>query len=95
MEDVLWYLFASSRGGPTRAEIMERLLERPYNANELAEDLDYDYTTIRHHLDVLSDNDVVRSTDRGYGDVYLLTDAADGHREELETVLATVGGPDE
>lgn len=92
MEDVLWYLFASSRGASTRVEIMERLLERPCNANELAETLEYDYTTIRHHLDILGENNVVRSTDRGYGDIYRLTEAAQQHRDALDEVLETVGG---
>ena len=92
MEDVLWYLFASSRGAPTRVEIMEALLERPQNANQLAEALGYDYTTIRHHLDVLKENNVIRSTERGYGDVYLLTDIAKHHRDDLEMVLDAVEG---
>lgn len=90
MEDLLWYLFASSRGGGTRVQIIEALLERPYNANELAESLDYDYSTIRHHLKVMADNNLVRSTDQGYADVYLLTDELKAHRTELETVLETV-----
>ena len=94
MEDVLWYLFASSRGAPTRVKIMERLLERPQNANELAESLGYDYTTIRHHLDVLTENHVLRSTERGYGDVYLMTEQAKHHRDDLETVLDAVSGGD-
>ncbi len=92
MEDLLWYLFASSRGGGTRAEIIKALQERPYNANELAESLGYDYTTIRHHLKVMADNNLVRSTEQGYGDVYLLTAELKAHQEELQTVLDTVRG---
>jgi DNA-binding transcriptional ArsR family regulator len=45
MNDVLWHLLASSRGGPTRARIVRALDERPRNANELAEELDLDYLT--------------------------------------------------
>ncbi len=90
MEDIFWYLFASSRGGPTRVRIIDTLLERPRNANELARILDYDYTTIRHHLDVLEENNIVRSTGSGYGDVYLLTDAAKTEQETLASVLDVV-----
>jgi DNA-binding transcriptional ArsR family regulator len=90
MEDVLWYLLASSRGGATRARVLRLLDERPRNANELAEAMDVHYTTVRHHLDVLEENNVVRSAGEGYGAPYLLTDHVETHREELETVLDTV-----
>jgi len=90
MEGVLWYVLASSRGGPTRTEVVRTLDEQPRNANQLAEELDYDYTTIRHHLDVLQENNVVRRAGDGYGDVYLLTEQAQANREVLEEVLDTV-----
>lgn len=95
MEDILWYLFASSRGGPTRIKIVEELVEQPRNANELAARLDYDYTTIRHHLDVLEDNNILRSAGSGYGDIYLFTDAIKAEWETMDHVLATVGGETE
>lgn len=90
MEGVLWYVLASSRGGPTRAAIVRALDERPRNANQLAEALGYDYTTIRHHLDVLMDNSVVRRAGDDYGAVYLLTDQVEANRETLDEVLDTV-----
>ncbi|WP_255151199.1 winged helix-turn-helix domain-containing protein [Halorarius halobius] len=90
MEGVLWYVLASSRGGPTRAELVRALDERPRNANQLAEALGYDYTTIRHHLDVLLDNGVVRRAGDDYGAVYLLTEQAEANRETLEEILGTV-----
>jgi len=95
MEDVLWYLLASSRGGPTRVRILRAIEERPRNANQLAEALGMDYTTIRHHLDVLVENNVVRSTEDDYGAVYLLTDQLEANRDALETVLATVDAEDD
>ena len=93
MEDILWYVFASTRGGPTRVEIVDELRERPRNANELAETLEYDYTTIRHHLDVLQDNNVLKSTGSGYGNVYSLTDAAKVEEETLEEIIEQVRTP--
>ncbi|MFP4591234.1 MAG: winged helix-turn-helix domain-containing protein [Halobacteriales archaeon] len=90
MDDVLWYLFASSRGAATRVEIVRALDDRPRNANELAEVLGYDYTTIRHHLDVLMDNHVVRRTDNDYGAIYLITDQARSNWDVVEEILETV-----
>lgn len=90
MEDVLWYVLASSRGGPTRARIVRALDDRPRNANELARHLDLDYTTVRHHLEVLGDNNVVKRSADEYGAVYLFTDRADQHWETVAEILETV-----
>ncbi len=84
MEDVVWYLLASSRGGETRARILQAIDEQPQNANQLAEELGYDYTTIRHHLDVLTDDNVLKRTGDGYGDIYLPTDQA---RHNWDTIM--------
>ncbi|MEF8870873.1 MAG: winged helix-turn-helix domain-containing protein [Haloarculaceae archaeon] len=90
MEDTLWYLLASSRGGPTRVALLRAIDERPRNANQLAEELDLDYTTVRHHLDILLENNLVKRTGDGYGAIYRYTDRLGAHRETLEEVLAVV-----
>jgi DNA-binding transcriptional ArsR family regulator len=90
MDDVLWYVLASSRGGPSRVRILRALDERPRNANELAEELDLDYTTIRHHLDVLMENNVVERSGDEYAAVYLFTDQVQTHWDTVEQILATV-----
>lgn len=90
MEGVLWHVLASSRGGPTRCRVVRALEERPRNANELAEELELDYTTVRHHLDVLGENNVVRSTDDDYAAVYLFTDQVRDHWDVVEEILETV-----
>ena len=90
MDGVLWYVLASSRGGPTRVRILRALAERPRNANQLATDLGYDYTTIRHHLTVLMDNNIVERTDNEYAAVYLYTDQLEANWETVEEILETV-----
>lgn len=90
MDGVLWYVLASSRGGPTRIRILRALDERPRNANQLATELEYDYTTIRHHLTVLMDNNIVKRTDNQYGAVYLFTDQVEANWETVEEILETV-----
>ena len=39
---LLWYLFAGSKGGNNRIKIIDLLMERPYNINQLAEALGLD-----------------------------------------------------
>jgi DNA-binding transcriptional ArsR family regulator len=94
MDGVLWHVLASSRGGPTRVRILRALRERPRNANELATHLDFDYTTIRHHLDVLLENNVVRKSADEYGAVYLFTDQAESNWDTIEEIIETVEGED-
>ena len=87
MDTVLWQTLAGTRGGPNRARILRALDDRPRNANQLAEDLDLAYNTIRHHLDVLEDNGIITSSDADYGTIYLSSDQARAHWETVETVL--------
>ncbi|MFB6088052.1 MAG: winged helix-turn-helix domain-containing protein [Haloarculaceae archaeon] len=86
MEKALWYLLAGTRGGENRARIIRLLDERPRNANKLAEQLDVDYNTVRHHLDVLLDHDVVERGGDDYGAMYFLTDRFEHHRDTFETI---------
>ena len=59
MKRLLWWLLAGSRGGTNRVVVIRALKERPYNAHQLAEALHLDYKTVRHHLKVLAENNVV------------------------------------
>jgi DNA-binding transcriptional ArsR family regulator len=70
----LWWLIAGSKGGENRARIILELNRRPYNANKLAQKLSLDYKTIRHHMVVLEENNLVKSTGEAYGALYFLSD---------------------
>ena len=75
MRKLLWWLIAGSAGGPNRAKIIMALHQRPYNANQLSEVLNLNYKTIRHHIKVLEENNVITSQGkRKYGEMYFLTD---------------------
>lgn len=75
MDKLLWWLIAGSSGGPNRAKIIMELHERPYNAHQLAEKLNLNYKTVRHHLKVLQENNMVTSSGKQkYGELYFLSD---------------------
>jgi len=95
MEAVLWYVLTGTRGGKNRVRLLRTLDERPRNANQLADDLDLDYKTVRHHLDVLVENDVVKSSGDSYGAVYLPSDRVKHHWETVETIAEQVDGGDQ
>ena len=86
MEKALWYLLVGTRGGANRARIIRALSERPRNANQLSECLNVDYNTVRHHLDMLLEHDVVETGGGDYGKLYFLTDRFERHRDRFEEI---------
>ncbi len=90
MEKALWYLFAGSRGGANRVRIVKELADQPRNANELADELDLNYNTIDHHLDMLEEHNVVEPSDHDYGKLYFLTDQFEQHSDTFETISEKV-----
>jgi DNA-binding transcriptional ArsR family regulator len=95
MESVLWYVLTGTRGGENRARVLAALAERPQNPNQLAERLDLDYKTVRHHLDVLVEHDIVESSGDEYGAVYGPTERAREHWGVVEDIFAEHGVADE
>jgi DNA-binding transcriptional ArsR family regulator len=87
MEKALWYLLAGMRGGENRARIIRALSERPRNANQLSDVLGVEYNTVRYHLDLLVDHDIVEKGEESYGTMYFLTDRFEQHREQFEDIL--------
>ena len=88
MEMVLWQALAGTRGGPNRARILQALDERPRNPNQLAEDLDLAYNTVRHHLEILEKNEIVASSDANYGTVYMPSDRVQSHWDTVEEITS-------
>ena len=90
MEAVLWYVLTGTRGGANRMRILRAIEDRPRNANQLAEALDLDYKTVRHHLDVLQENGIIESSGDDYGAIYLPTDQARHHWEVIERIMEEI-----
>ncbi|VVB92104.1 Methyl sulfide methyltransferase-associated sensor [uncultured archaeon] len=70
---LLCYLIEGTRGGKSRALILRHLVDRSYNAHQLAKLLSMDYKTIRHHLEVLVKNGIITKSNDGYTDLYFLS----------------------
>ncbi len=87
---LLGWLIAGTRGGPTRAKIIEALRESPKNANQLATLLGMDYRTIRHHLEVLEKNRIITSAGEGYGTTYFLSLIMEENYALFEEILKKI-----
>jgi len=90
MKKVLWWLILGTRGGVNRAKIIKKLNERPYNAHQLAETLNVNYRTIRHHIKILEDSNVVKSAGEKYGKMYFLSESMEKNYNDFETIWKQV-----
>ena len=96
LRQLLWFLIAGTRGGANRARIIEAIRARPRNANQLGKDLDLDYRTIRHHLDLLERNGLLtRPAGAAYAAPYFLSSYLEGNYaifEEIRRMTPPEGG---
>ena len=90
LEKLLWWLITGKRGGINRARIIKKLHERPYNANQLSKELELDYKTIRHHIKVLEENKILRSSGDEYSKLYFLTEEMEKNYEIFKEIWEIV-----
>ncbi|MFW5927991.1 MAG: PAS domain S-box protein [Thermoplasmatota archaeon] len=67
------FLMLGKQGGENRIKILELLRERSYNLNQLANTLDLNYRTIKHHIEIMLDYGIIESSEEGYGQVYFIS----------------------
>ncbi len=68
--NTLQYLLLGKKGGKTSAKIIEKLLIRPYNSNQLANTLNLSYNTIQYHIRIMLKYELIEKTSSGYGSIY-------------------------
>lgn len=57
------------------------------NTNQLSNELDLNYKTVQHHLEVLEENNIVTTQGDDYGKLYFLTDRMTNNLDILEEVV--------
>ncbi len=75
-----------TRGGKTRAKIINELRERPFNPNQLSENLDLDYKTITYHLRKLEENGLIESDGEDYGKMYSISEKLESEIDVFEDI---------
>ena len=95
MENEIQEVLVERRGGSNRVRILSTLEDRPQNQNRLAENLNLDYTTVQHHLDVLDDTGMLQCSGENYGAVYLLSDQARHHWDLIQELNSQMNPEDD
>ncbi len=85
---LLWWLFSSSAGARTRANVLRAVRELPRNAQQLSTALGIDYTTARHHLKILLENHLIETSGDHYGQVYTVAPVVEARWNEIEQIVA-------
>ena len=60
------------------------------NTNQLRLTLNLDYRTVKHHLEVLEDNELIYSMGSGYGSMFFLTPRFEDHMDEFDEIWASI-----
>jgi len=79
-------MFAGTRGGYNRRFILKCLIDKPHNANQLAEALNIDYKTARHHLDVLAKNGIITIEGDKNGKIYFLSKVMEANLNDFNKI---------
>ena len=91
LKQLLQWLVLGTRGGANRAQIIKAIREEPRNANQLGRLIGVDYRTIRHHLDVLEKNGLIKSLGDQYGKVYFLSTDLEENFRVFEEIWNEIG----
>ena len=88
---LLWFVFAGSRGGLNRLKIISKLKEKPFNTNQLANEMSLDYKAIQHHIRVLEKNNMITKVGEKYGVAYFISAFLEVNMETFEEIEAKLG----
>ncbi len=72
-QQALYWLILGSKGGANRARILFSLDKEPMNSNILSKKLKLDYKTTQHHINLLSENQLIVKTGDKYGQVFFIS----------------------
>ncbi len=92
IKHLLLFALAGSRGGITRVRILKVLEKSPCNMHQLSKKLKLDYKTVQHHINVLRENHLISTINKGkYGALFIISEELEQNKEDLNKILAKFG----
>jgi len=88
---IIQWMIGGTRGGFNRARIIRALKDSPQNAHQLSQLLGVDYSTIRHHVEVMEKNDLITTVGDRYGKLYFLSDRMEENYSFFEEIWDKIG----
>lgn len=89
--DDLNQLLLGRKGGKSSAEIIQLLFNRPYNTNQIANQLDIGYNSVQYHIKILIKNNIVLKESNEYGSLIFLTPEMEKKQAEFERLIEKIG----
>lgn len=89
---ILWSIVGATRGGPNRARVLNLLITDSLNSHQIAKKLNLDHKTIRHHLKILTKNELIIKSTESYGATYTMTDIMKQNVEFLKEIVTKIKG---
>lgn len=83
-------LLLGRTGGRNSARIIDAILKRPYNKNQLAKLLKVDYNTINHHISIISSHDYIIEEKFGNSYYYYPSEKLYNSIEEYRIIRNTI-----
>jgi len=83
-------IFTGMSGRFTRLKIISLISKNPMNAHKIAQELQYDYTTIQYNIKVLEEHNLIKKDGEGYGESYHITHFLQENILSLEDVIKKV-----
>ncbi|WP_295613618.1 winged helix-turn-helix domain-containing protein [uncultured Methanobrevibacter sp.] len=86
IKNALVFLLLQRKGGKTTAKVIEQLLIRPYNSNQMADALNVSYNTAAYHLRLMQKNKLIERKNSDYGTYYVATESLLKEKDSFEEI---------
>lgn len=83
---LLWFVFTGSRGGINRLKIVNLLKQQPYNANQIAKEMNLDYKAVIHHIRVLEKNNIITKIGEKYNVTFFISNFLEANMESYNEI---------
>ena len=85
-KNTLEFILLQRKGGKTSARIIEKILIRPYNSNQMAKTLNVSYNTENYHFQLMVKNKLIEKKETNYGTFYVATEKLRNEKDYFEEI---------